>query len=671
MAATETGSSSPPSTQFLSLFQGLGRLEGEYTIELQDDTKPFALTTPHRVAIPLLKSVEKELKRMEELGVIKKVNQPTEWCSGMVVVPKANSQVRICVDLIRLNQSVKRERHPLPAVDQTLAQLAGAKVFTKLDANSGFWQVPLAPASSLLTTFITPFGRYCFRRLPFGISSAPEHFQKRMSEALNGLTGTVCVMHDILIHGKTREEHDEHLRAVLQRLSTLGMTLNSSKCMFAQSSVNFLGHVIDSQGICPDPNKVSAIKYFGTPTNFSDVRRFLGMVNHLSKFSPDLATITQPMRELLVRDNVWIWGEPQERSFQKVKNMLSATPVLALFDPNRETILSADASCYGLGAVLLQRQPTGDLQPVAFISRSMTATEQQYAQIDKEALAFTWACEHLADYLVGIEFHIQRDHKPLVPLFNSKQLEELPLRVQRFRMRMMRFWFTISHVPGKNLTIADALSWALESSPSVADEALQQETTSYVNLTMENLPATEKRLQEIRQHQEADSVCQKIMHFCCSGWPHKNSLPPEVIPYYLVSGELTVENSLLLRGGRIVIPRLLRKTLLDKIHCSHHGITKCREMARQSIWWPGLSKELEQRVRNFPEYFKPQKQRPQPLIPTLLPTLPWEKVGSDLFEWKGAMYVLVVDYYSRYIEIARLTQATSVDMINHLKSMFA
>ena len=435
--------------------------------------------------------------------------QPPQARGGRV--PKANSQVRICVDLTRLNQSVKRERHPLPAVDQTLAQLAGAKVFTKLDVNSGFWQIPLAPASSLLTTFITPFGRYCFRRLPFGISSVPEHFQRRMSEALNGLTGTVCMMDDILVHGKTREEHDEHLRAVLQRLSTLGMTLNSSKCMFAQSSVNFLGHVIDSQGIHPDPNKVSVIKHFGTPTNVSDVRRFLGMVNQLSKFSPDLATITQPMRELLVRDNVWIWGEPQERSFQKVKNMLSATPVLALFDPNRETILSADASCYGLGAVLLQRQPTGD-------------------------------------------------------------------------------------VHGKNLTIADALSRAPESSPSAADEALQQETTSYVNLIMENLPATEKRLQEIRQHQEADSVCQKIMHFCRSGWPHKNSLPSEVIPYYPVSGELTVENSLLLRGGRIVIPPLLRKTLLDKIHCSHHGITKCCEMARQSIWWPGLSKELEQRV---------------------------------------------------------------------------
>ena len=221
----------------------------------------------------------------------------------MVVVPKADSKVRICVDLTRLNESVKRERHPLPAVDQTLAQLAGAKVFTKLDANSGFWQIPLAPASSLLTTFITPFGRYCFHRLPFGISSAPEHFQRRMTEALSGLSGTVCMMDDILVHGRSREEHDERLRQVLQRLSDLGMTLNLEKCKFAQTSVRFLGHVIDGSGIKPDPDKVKAIVQFATPTNVSDIRRFLGMVNQLSKFSPNLANMTQPLRELLVKEN--------------------------------------------------------------------------------------------------------------------------------------------------------------------------------------------------------------------------------------------------------------------------------------------------------------------------------------------------------------------------------
>ena len=275
-------------------------------------------------------------------------------------------------DLTCLNQCVKRERHLLPAVDQTLAQLAGAKVFTKLDANSGFWQIPLDPASSLLTTFITPFGRYCFHRLPFGISSAPEHFQRRMSEALSGLGGAVCMMDDILVHGRTQEEHDERLRQVLQRLNDLGMTLNAEKCMFSQSRVKFLGHIVDSQGIRPDPDKKEAINRFTTPTSVTEVRRFLGMVNQLSKFSPNLSETTRPLRELLVKENAWFGGEAQERAFESVKTMLTASPVLTLFDPNRETVVSADASCYGLGAVLLQRQPTGDLQPVAYISRSMT-----------------------------------------------------------------------------------------------------------------------------------------------------------------------------------------------------------------------------------------------------------------------------------------------------------
>ena len=316
------------------------------------------------------------------------------------------------------------------------------RVFTKLDANAGFWQIPLDPASSLLTTFITPFGRYRFNRLPFGISSAPEHFQRRMSDALTGLAGTVCMMDDILIHGATREEHEQRLQAVLQRLSNLGMTLNAEKCKFAQTSVNFLGHVIDSQGIRPDPDKVEAIIRFTTPTSVGEIRRFLGMVNQLSKFSRNLADHTQPLRDLLVKDRSWVWEIAQQQAFKKVKQMLVASPILALYDPNIETTLSADASSYGLGAVLLQRQVTRHLQPVAFISRSMTPTERRYAQIEKEALAFTWACERLSDYLVGLKFHIQTDHKPLVPLFSTKDLEELPVRVQRFRMRMMRFDFT-------------------------------------------------------------------------------------------------------------------------------------------------------------------------------------------------------------------------------------
>ena len=173
---------------------GLGKLNGDYTILLEEGAKPFAMTVLRRVAIPLMQPVKDELARMVKLGIITRVCEPTHWYAGMVVVPKGNRKVRICVDLTHLNKSVRREGHPLPAVEQSLAQLAGAQVFSTLDANSGFWQIPLDRESALLTTFITPFGRYCFHRLPFGITSAPEHFQRRLSDILNGLEGVVCMM---------------------------------------------------------------------------------------------------------------------------------------------------------------------------------------------------------------------------------------------------------------------------------------------------------------------------------------------------------------------------------------------------------------------------------------------------------------------------------------------
>ena len=236
---------------------------------------------------------------------------------------------------------------------------------------------------------------------------------------------------------------------------------------------------------------------------------------------------------------------------------------------------------------------------------------------------------------------------------------------------MIYFQFTISHVPEKDLTIADALSRAPASTPSTDDKLLQQEITAYVDFVVIHLPALEQRLAEIRECQKSDQVCQHIVQFCQSGWPEKNALPAEVKPYYTVAAELTVHEDLLLRGSRIVIPPPLRKTLQSKIHCGHQGITKCRELARQSIWWPGLSKELEELILNCRECLKAQQQRPQPLTPTPLPALPWQKVASDLFEWNQSVYLLIVDYYSRYIAIARVNRPTMAEVVTHLKSIFA
>ena len=196
------------------------------------------------------------------------------------------------------------------------------------------------------------------------------------------------------------------------------------------------------------------------------------------------------------------------------KSILTTAPVLALFDPTSETVVSADASSYGLGAVLQQRQPDVTMKPVSYNSRSLTPTEQRYAQIEKEALAFTWGCERFADYLVGLRFTIETDHKPLVPLFSYKNLDELPLRVQRFRMRMIRFFFSINHVPGKSLIVADTLSRA----PLSEEKSdLQDEADAFVKHVIQSIPETESRLDEIRLQQLQDDVCLLLVKYCQIG----------------------------------------------------------------------------------------------------------------------------------------------------------
>ena len=218
--------------------------------------------------------VKEELERLEKLVVIVKVDEPAEWCAGIVVVSKGNAKIRICVDLTKLNESVLRETYPIASVDETLGKIAGAKHFSKIDANYGFYQINLSPESRPLTTFITPFGRYCFQRLPFGISSGSEIYQKHMAEMLEGLPGVVCHIDDILIFGSSQEEHDENLTKVLEKIESVGLTLND-KCEFNKRSIKFIGHIIDGEGVRVDPEKVRAIKEMPVPQNVSDVRRFL------------------------------------------------------------------------------------------------------------------------------------------------------------------------------------------------------------------------------------------------------------------------------------------------------------------------------------------------------------------------------------------------------------
>ena len=474
---------------------------------------------------------------MESMGVISKVDTPTPWCAGMVVVPKKSGDVRICVDLKPLNESVLREVHPIPSVDETLGKLAGATVFSKLDANSGFWQIPLSEDSRLLTTFITPFGRFCFNKLPFGISSAPELFQKRMTKLLEGLEGVVCHMDDVLVVGKDQEQHDARLTKVFERIESAELTLNAAKCEFSKTSVKFLGHYISKEGVRADPDKTAAICRMEPPRSVADLRRFMGMVNQMGKFSPNIAEIGKPLRELLSTKRAWLWGSEQEQAFNELKLELTRPTVLALYDPAARSKVSADASSFGLGAVLLQENSQSEWRPVAYASRSLSETERRYAQIEKEVLAVTWSCEKFSDYILGSRFEIETDHKPLVPILSSKHLNDLPPRVLRFRLRMAKFDYSISHVPGKLLYTADALS--RDPTPEQEPTTLQKEVEVFVNSLTKTLPASEQRLEMYRQAQEQDEVCIQVREYCLMGWPKKQLISSYLTPYWKARDSLS------------------------------------------------------------------------------------------------------------------------------------
>ena len=658
-----------PKKEFPELWQGLGKCENAYTVRLKDDAKPFSISTPRRLPLPMKQKVEDELKSLQEKDIIRPVTTPTDWCAPIVAVPKPSGKIRLCVDYTKLNESVRRENFPLPTTDELLAQLDGATVFTKLDCNQGFHQIPLSVESQELTTFITPFGRFCYQRLPFGISSGPEIFHREMTHILAGIQGVICDIDDILVGGRGQKEHDERLREVLKRLKQAGLTLNE-KCEFSTDQVKFLGHIVSARGIAIDPSKVEAITKFPAPEGVPELRRLLGMVNHVAKFAPNLAEISKPLRDLLKKDSEWIWGPDQEEAFKKLKTLLSSAPLLHHYNPGKPTMVSSDASSYGLGGVLMQK--VDDIwKPVFYASRAMTSTEQRYAQVEKEALAMTWSCEKFSDFLIGMQdFTIETDHKPLLALMKTKQLDELTPRIQRFRMRMMRFSYHVVFTAGKNLATADALSRAPTSQPGREEEKKEDETRVYVRSVMECLPATDQRLEEVRREQELDEICRNVKEFVLRDhWPE--TAKKEYSSYYFERHSFSVVDNILLYAGRLVIPSVLRKEMLDRLHQGHQGIVKTRGFARSTVWWPGLSKDIATLVQCCPECELYRREHPQPLIPTPTPRKEWTQVASDLFEWQGENYLLIIDYFSRWFEICHLSSISSAAVINGCKSIFA
>ena len=484
-----------------------------------------------------------------------------------------------------------------------------------------------------------------------------------MTQNFGDLEGVETDIDDILVWGKTEEEHHKRLKAVLQRCQDIHLTLNMEKCKFGASQVTYLGHIISAAGISLDKDRVKAISEMPPPTDRKGVERILGTLNYVAKFVPDMSRITQPIRELLKQDTQFIWEYEQEAAFEAIKTRLSTAPVLAFFDVQKKVTVSCDASQSGLGAVLLQEG-----QPIAYVSRALTSTETRYAQIEKELLAVVFALERFHQYTYGKTVDVELDHKPLEAI-TQKALCHAPPRLQRMLLRLQKYDFILRYKPGKDLNIADTLLRAYI--PDCSSDRMEEELTCAVNLVISNIPVTDKRMQEIRDGTKNDKSLRILQRMILNGWPDSQSqIPEEVRPYWNIRDELSEAAGVLLKGERLIIPSCLQQDILQPIHMGHMGITKCTQRAREVVFWPGMNKEITEMVEKCDacQNYQYSNQK-EPMVQGQIPEGPWDMVATDLFQWDGADYLLIVDYYSRFIEFCRLPN-TSSSMV-HTKSIFA
>lgn len=433
--------------QNAEIFEGHGLLKNTQ-IRLHIDENVTPVQQPiRRIPWHTRQKVSEEVKRLQKLDIIEKHDGPTTWLNPVVVVPrKSSSQIRLCLDMRKANTAVIRERHVIPKFDEILPELHQAKYFSKIDLREGYHQLLLHPDSRDITTFATHEGIFRYKRLIFGINSAFEIFQKRIELVINKCEGAKNISDDILVWGETLEEHNRRLHDVLHKLFEAGLRLNKDKCIFAVTSLVFAGHRLTSEGIKPEESKISAIQHLKQPTNATEVRSLLGLINFCNRFIPNYSTITEPLRRLTRKTEQFIWGAEQQTAFKTLKAALQNPSILAYYNPTADTKILVDASPVGLGGILVQQDDDEDLKIVAYGSRSLTNVESRYSQTEREALAVLWALEHFHYYIFDNHVTVITDHKPLVSMLTPSSSP--PLRIERWLLKMQAYNYTIQYAPG-------------------------------------------------------------------------------------------------------------------------------------------------------------------------------------------------------------------------------
>ena len=653
-------------------------------ISLQDDAQPFSLLAPRQIPFAYRQLVKEELNKQVAAGVIQPVIEATDWVHPLVVVPKRNGEIRLCVDFQKLNKYVKRLYYPTRTPSDAVSNITpDSQFFTTLDAVKGYWQVPLDEKSQNLTTFITPYGRYKFLRAPMGLTSSQDEYCSRGDEAIQGIDRVEKVVDDILIHSSSPQDNLNTVVTVLNRCRQHGITLNPEKFELLQTSVDYVGYRINSEGVKADPKKVEAIRKFPTPTDITELRSFMGLANQLGRFSNQLSKAAEPLRDLMKSRNAFLWTPNREAAFEETKNVLCSPPILAPFDPKLPTVLQTDAwRLKGLGFALLQKYGD-DWKLNQAGSRFITDTESRYAMVELELLGVVWAIRKCRTYLQGMpKFDVVVDHKPLESNLNDQTMEMIDNpRIQRLKEKLCGYTFHTIWRKGKDHTIPDALSRAPHCDPTPED-LISDDNEGSVRMhisavlregNVDGQPLIDPLIEAIRESTITDENMQSLIVAIQDGFSSNIKLPASIKPFKKLSHQLTVEDGLVVMNGhRIVIPKSERRNVMARLHASHQGIERTKRRARQTVYWPGIGSDIQNTVESSSQCqeYRPSLQK-EPLMCDPPPSRPFEDVSADLFYHAGKSYLVYVDRLSGWIKISEYrNDPSSQQVISTLRKFF-
>ncbi|KAL5470941.1 hypothetical protein EMCRGX_G029003 [Ephydatia muelleri] len=617
-------------------------------VHLKEGAVP-KLYSARPIPFPMKKAVEDELNRLSSGGV------------------------RLCVDFrVTINPHVYVDPHPHPRFEDIIAKLSGSKTFSIVDLTDAYLQMEVDPSSRKFMVVATHKGYFQYKRLPFEVNFAPAIFQKTMEKILAGIDKVAVYIGDIIVGGSSKEEHIRILREVFVRLRDANVRAKKSKCRFVQKEVVYLGYRIDEHGVHPTEEHLEAIQSMPTPTNAKELRSFLGMINYYSRFIANLQPICAPLHALTKHSVNWTWSKESDKIFQHLKLILSARDTLVHYREELPLILETDASDRGVGAVLLHQLPDKSERPVAFASRTFLDREKNYSVIDKEALAIIFGVTKFYQYVYGRKFTLRTDHKPLEHILGANQ--EIPKmaanRLQRWAITLSAYQYDLQYVKGKENLLADPLSRLPMNVSSTSAEEDVGHHSALLNVRIEDLPMSKRDLQK-RTRQ--DPLLAQVINCVDRGWPSdRKQIPAELLTFYEKRETLSFEENILLWQGRIVVPTALHRNVLDTLHEGHPGIWAMRALARYYVWWPHIDDDVETYVKKCKAC---QQNRPHEhetlLFSWNVPTEPWQRIHIDYAgPFEGSSWLVVVDAFSKWIEIKPQRSTTTSGTVKALREIF-